>query len=130
MLLNELKIVVKGGGEMASGVTCRLFKSGFKKICLTDISHPMAVRREVSFCEAVYDGQKTVEGVTVELVESYDQVQGAWDEGRIPIVIDPEAKIIKYEPDEPLLPGEHTFSVWAVDNCKNEIFISHKFFIL
>ena len=56
MSLENLKIVVKGGGEMASGVTCRLFKSGFRKICMTDISQPQAVRREVSFCEAVYEG--------------------------------------------------------------------------
>jgi len=100
MSLNKLKIVVKGGGEMASGVICRLFKSGFNKICVTDISQPLAVRREVSFCEAVYDGQKVVEGVTVGLIESYDQVQGEWESGRIPIIVDPEAGVIDFlKPD-------------------------------
>ncbi len=100
MSLEKLKIVVKGGGEMASGVICRLFKSGFTKICVTDISQPMAVRREVSFCEAVYDGQKTVEGVTAVLIETYDQIQGLWDSGRIPIIVNPEAGVLGFlKPD-------------------------------
>jgi xanthine dehydrogenase accessory factor len=100
MSLGKLKIVVKGGGEMASGVICRLFKSGFAKICVTDILQPQAVRREVSFCEAVYDGEKTVEGVTARLTESYDEIQGAWDSGQIPIIVDPEAGVIDFlKPD-------------------------------
>jgi len=94
MSLGELKIVVKGGGDMASGVACRLIKSGFRKICLTEISKPQAVRREVAFCEAIYDGEKTVEGVTAGLIQSYDQIEGKWEQGRIPIIVDPEAKVI------------------------------------
>lgn len=43
---------------------------------------------------------------------------------------DPEAKTIKYEPDEPLLPGEHTLTVWAIDNSSNEILVSQKLYIL
>ncbi len=43
---------------------------------------------------------------------------------------DPEAKTIKYEPDMPLLSGEHSISVWAIDNSKNEAFVSHKFYII
>ena len=100
MALEKLKIVVKGGGEMASGVSCRLFKSGFKKLCITDILQPQAVRREVSFCEAVYDGQKAIEGVTARLISSHDQIQGVWDSGQIPIIADPEAGVIDFlKPD-------------------------------
>ena len=43
---------------------------------------------------------------------------------------DPDAKIIKYEPDEPLLPGEHTLSVWAIDNSSNEVLVSQTFYVL
>lgn len=43
---------------------------------------------------------------------------------------DPDAKTIKYELDDPLLPGEHTVSIWAFDNSKNEVLVSHKFYIL
>jgi len=100
MSINKLKIVVKGGGEMASGVTSRLYKSGFRKICMTDISQPKAVRREVSFCEAIYDGEKTVEGLTAKLIESYENIKGAWHIGQIPIIVDPEARVIDFlKPD-------------------------------
>ena len=100
MPLNYLKIVVKGGGEMASGVMCRLFKSGFTNICVTEVSQPQAVRREVSFCESIYDGEKTVEGVIARLIESYDQVEGVWDRNQLPIIVDPEARIIDFlKPD-------------------------------
>ena len=94
MALNELKIVVKGSGDLVSGVICRLFKSGFKRICATEISQPQAVRREVAFCEAVYDGEKTVEGVTARLIESYGQVKEIWEKGLIPILVDPDANVI------------------------------------
>ena len=43
---------------------------------------------------------------------------------------DPDAKTIKYEPDEPLLPGEHTLSVWAIDNSSNEVLVSQTFYVL
>jgi len=100
MSIEKLKIVVKGGGEMASGIAFRLNKSGFRKICMTDVSQPQAVRREVSFCEAINDGEKTVEGVTARLIESYNEIRGAWDRGQIPIVVDPEAKVIDFlKPD-------------------------------
>jgi len=94
MPLNYLKIVVKGGGEMASGVMCRLFKSGFTKICVTEVSQPQAVRREVSFCESIYDGEKTVEGVTARLIESHDQVEEVWHSNQVPIIVDPEARVM------------------------------------
>ncbi len=99
MSLGELKIVVKGG-DIASGVACRLFKSGFRKICMTEISQPQAVRRAVAFCEAVYDGEKTVEGVTAGLIQSYDQIESQWEQDRIPIMVDPEAGVIDFmKPD-------------------------------
>ena len=60
--VGELVVLIRGAGEVASGVTHRLHQSHFK-ICLTEIPHPMAVRREVAFSEAVYDGKKEVEGV-------------------------------------------------------------------
>ena len=67
---------------------------------MTDVSQPQAVRREVSFCEAVHDGQKTVEGITATLIASYEEIQGAWDSGQIPVLVDPEAGIIDYlKPD-------------------------------
>ena len=95
----ELKVLIKGGGDIASGVAHRLFHSQFK-VCLTEIPEPMAVRREVAFCEAVYEGEKEVEGVVSKLISSPDDVYQVWQESKIPLIIDPEADIRNYlKPD-------------------------------
>jgi len=90
--LNELVVLIRGAGELATGVAYRLHSSHFQ-ICLTDIDQPQAVRREVSFCEAVYDGEKKVEGVTAVRVASSGKVREAWQEDKIPLLVDPEARI-------------------------------------
>jgi xanthine dehydrogenase accessory factor len=92
MSIENIIVLIKGGGEMATGIAHRLNRCHFR-VCMTEISHPQAVRREVSFCEAVYDGEKTVEGLTARLVDSYDRIPDLWDTGKIPIIVDPEAKV-------------------------------------
>lgn len=76
---------------MASGVAWRLHKGGFK-ILLTEIERPIAVRRKVSFCEAVYDGQTVVEDVEAILVKTLDDVYMAWDNKKIPLLVDPQCE--------------------------------------
>ena len=90
--LTELKVLIKGGGEVASGVAHRLFRAHFK-VCLTETPRPQAVSRGVSFSEAVYDGEKEVEGVVARLVESASEIPTVWGENKIPIIVDPEATI-------------------------------------
>ena len=92
MAVNNLTVLIKGAGELATGVAHRLHKCRFK-VCLTEISKPQAVRRGVAFSEAVYDGQKEVEGVVARLISSPDQVIQVWREGEIPLLIDPEAGV-------------------------------------
>ncbi|MBM4351864.1 MAG: molybdenum hydroxylase, partial [Deltaproteobacteria bacterium] len=75
--LSELIVLIRGAGEMASGVAHRLRQSHFR-ICMTEISHPLAVRREVSFCEAVYEGEKEVEGVRAKLISVPDGIESEW----------------------------------------------------
>jgi xanthine dehydrogenase accessory factor len=90
--LNELVILIRGAGEMATGVAHRLASCHFK-VCLTETSNPQAVRREVAFSEAIFESEKKVEGVIARRVESADQIPEAWKEGKIPILMDPEAKV-------------------------------------
>lgn len=92
--LAGLRILVRGAGEMASGVAHRLAKSGFR-LLLTETSRPLAVRRAVSFCEVVYDKEKTVEGITARLVEGPEQWEAAWAAGELPLVIDPGMECLK-----------------------------------
>lgn len=89
--LEEIVVLIRGAGEMASGVAHRLYQSHFK-ICMVEIPQPLAVRREVSFCEAIYDGEKEVEGVRAKFVSTPEQIQPLWKKGKIPILIDPGGK--------------------------------------
>ncbi len=92
--LKDLIILIKGGGEMASGVAQRLVRSGFH-VCMTEIAEPLAVRRGVSFCEAVFVGQKAVEGLVARRVSGKEEVRRCWAEGEVPIVIDPQCAFRK-----------------------------------
>jgi xanthine dehydrogenase accessory factor len=98
--LSELIVLIKGGGEVASGIAHRLHRSHFR-VCVTEIANPLAVSRGTCFSEAVFDGVKTIEGVTAQLVSvSPEEVYRAWQQGNIPVVIDPEASIKeKIKPD-------------------------------
>jgi len=97
--LTDLVVLIKGGGEQASGVAHRLFRSNFK-ICMTEIPNPKAVRREVAFCEAVYGGEKEVEGVVAKRVGSKEEIFEVWKENKIPLLVDSQAKIKDYlKPD-------------------------------
>jgi xanthine dehydrogenase accessory factor len=92
--LTNLVVLIRGGGELASGVAHRLFQSHFK-VCLIEAEHPLAIRREVSFSEAIYETTKTVEGITAQFISSFPEVKQVWHSGRMPIWIDPAAAIIK-----------------------------------
>ena len=93
--LNEMVIVIKGAGEMASGVAWRLHMANFKKILMLETDHPMAVRREVSFCEAVHDGSKSVEGVTAVIADTVKSILAAWSQGYIAVAVDPQWHLLK-----------------------------------
>ena len=88
MKLSDIKVCVKGGGDIASGVAWRLHRCGLK-VFITEIPLPMAVRRKVSFCEAVYDGSAVVEGVEGFRVQKADDIYPAWEQGKIPVLVDP-----------------------------------------
>jgi len=89
--LGDLIVLIRGAGEMASGVAHRLHRSHFK-ICLLEIKHPLAVRREVSFCEAVYEDAKEVEGIHAKLISNPKEIGITWKGGKIPLLIDPDGK--------------------------------------
>lgn len=95
MRLDELVVLIKGGGEVASGVAHRLFHAHFK-VCLTETVYPKAVSRGVAFSEAVYDSEKEVEGVVAKLVKSASEIPKVWEENKLPIIVDPEATVADF----------------------------------
>jgi len=93
--IQGLKIVIKGAGEMATGIACRLFTANFKQIVMTEIPKPLTVRRTVAFSEVIYEKEWSVEGVTAALAVRTDEIAKIWKEGKIAVIIDPEWKIIE-----------------------------------
>lgn len=88
---SAIRVLVRGGGDLASGVAWRLHVSGFK-VAITEIHQPMAVRRTVSFCEAVYDKETHVEGVKAVCIHDAREVFAVWEKGWIPVMVDRDAE--------------------------------------
>jgi xanthine dehydrogenase accessory factor len=87
--LTGLVILNKGAGEAASAIAHRLHVSHFK-VCMTELRNPLAVCRATTYSEAIFDTEKTIEGVTAELVRAdLESVNKIWAKNRIPIVVDP-----------------------------------------
>lgn len=98
--LKDRVILIKGAGEMASGVACRLFRANFRRILMLETPSPLAVRRRVSFCEAVPEGTQTVEGIEAIRVSEDAEIFKQWDEGKIAVRVDPEGlSVPRFEPD-------------------------------
>jgi xanthine dehydrogenase accessory factor len=83
------RILIKGAGEMASGVALRLFRSGYR-ILFTELERPLSIRRTVSFSECVDRGRWVVEGVHSVRIEKVEEASKIWNSGGIPLVVDPE----------------------------------------
>ncbi len=96
-------ILIRGGGDLASGVALRLHRAGLKVI-ISELAQPLAVRRSVAFAEAVYAGQVTVEEVTAKLIER-GQVRATLDAGEIPVLVDPDASILSELPISVVIDG-------------------------
>ena len=88
------RILIKGAGDLATGTAVRLHRAGFPLV-MTDIAQPTAVRRTVAFCQCMYDGVQTVEGITARRVDSGAEALAALEKGEIPVLNDPEANILR-----------------------------------
>lgn len=86
-------IVVRGGGDLATGSIYKLKKSGFPVLIL-EVSNPSAIRRNVAFCEAVYQGSQTVEDMTCYLADSLEQAEQFLAEGKLSVLVDPMGESI------------------------------------
>ena len=119
---NDLKILVRGAGDIASGIIWSLAYAGFN-VCCTEVEKPSTIRTEVAFSTAIYDGKKTLDGVECIFCEgshsspiqgdshSVDHIVGAsytsanqiitndiykcWEEKKVALIIDQDAKILE-----------------------------------
>jgi xanthine dehydrogenase accessory factor len=83
-------ILLRGGGDLASGTALRLFRAGLHLV-ITELPQPLAVRRTVSFAQVVYSRQIVVEGVTARLALDSDHARRLLGEGVLPVLVDPLA---------------------------------------
>lgn len=88
-------IIVRGGGDLASGIIYKLYKSGFS-VLICEISKPSSIRRFVSFSEAIYDRQQTVENLTCYKAENINQAKQMLDENKLVIIHDETMECLNY----------------------------------
>jgi xanthine dehydrogenase accessory factor len=89
----SVTIIIRGGGDLASGIALRLFRSGLR-LLITELPEPLVVRRAVSFAEAVYNGKTLVEGVAGVLAVNINQAKEIWRNGAIPVMVDPQLRVL------------------------------------
>jgi xanthine dehydrogenase accessory factor len=85
--------VIKGAGDLATGVALRLHRAGFL-VVMTEIAQPTPVRRTVAFAEAVYDGSSVVEGVECLLAGEPAEALAVVGTGRVAVLVDPEGTVV------------------------------------
>lgn len=103
----KTRIVIRGAGDLATGIAHRLYKAGFRHIFMVELRRPTTVRRTVSFSEAAFTGEHTVENVTAVLVKEnasfprlLDEAEKIITAGAIPIITIPSEELLKiYHPD-------------------------------
>jgi xanthine dehydrogenase accessory factor len=90
----SIPVVIRGGGDLASGVALRLHRAGIG-LAILELEKPMAVRRTVSFAEAIYSGSIEIEGVIGRHAEKMEDCERIAYEGEIPVLIDPKGEYLK-----------------------------------
>ena len=91
-------MIVRGGGDIATGTIYKLYQCGFKVLVL-EIENPSAIRRHVAFSETIYQGTQTIEDVTCYLAKDLEEAVSMLEEGKLTMLVDPEGtSIFSLEP--------------------------------
>lgn len=89
MLFSDALIVVRGGGDLATGVIYRLSKAGFPVI-VAELARPLTIRRAVAVSSAVFDGVIEIEGLRARRVADGAEARALAAEGQIAVLVDPD----------------------------------------
>mgnify|MGYP003594776798 CR=1 FL=1 len=85
--------VVRGAGDLGTGIAYRLWRCGFRVVCL-DLERPLVIRRTVAFASAIYEGRITVEGAQADRIFFADEAVYVWGNNGIPVMADPDGRAI------------------------------------
>lgn len=94
MVKMESLIVVRGGGDIATGTIYKLNKCGYRVLVL-ETQNPSAIRRNVAFCEAVYEKSMQVEDVRARLAGTIEEAEKVMAEGDVAVLVDPDGQCLK-----------------------------------
>lgn len=92
MLFGDTQILIRGGGDLATGVAYRLHKAGFP-IMVLELPWPMVVRRRVALATAVHEGEVRVEGLVGRRVDDLEQAIQLASRGLIPVLVSPRLPV-------------------------------------
>ena len=87
-------VIIRGAGDIATGITLRLHRSGYRLI-LTDLPQPTSIRRTVCFSEAVWRGRCTVEDTEAVLAHTPQEALALTEQGWVAVLTDPESACIR-----------------------------------
>lgn len=92
-------VLIKGAGDLSTGIAHRLKRSGFQ-VVMTEIDKPTTVRRTVAFSQAVFDGEVQVEGIKAKRAKDIQEVSNILKKNNIPVIVDPQCNILEHiKPD-------------------------------
>ena len=94
-MFEDLKVLVRSGGDLASAVVQKLHRSGFK-VVISELEHPMMVRRTVSFSNSVYTKRFSVEGIEAVYVKNQKELEDCLSKGSIPVTTLSEEALFKF----------------------------------
>ena len=86
-------VIVRGGGDIATGTIARLYQCGFPLLIL-ETANPSCIRRTISFCEAVTESEMMVEGMKAKKAASLEEAYEIYQQGGIPLMVDEEGLLI------------------------------------
>jgi xanthine dehydrogenase accessory factor len=84
-MFEDVRVLIKGAGDLATGVAARLWRSGFL-VAMTELAQPLTIRRSVAFAEAVYAGEVKVEEITARRLSDLADIESAWQASVIPVL--------------------------------------------
>lgn len=87
-------VVVRGGGDLATGVIMRLSNAGLPVVVL-ETEKPTVIRTTVSFAQAMFGGTTTVEGMLAKRCSDVDEAMAALQRGIIPLLSDPQGRTLQ-----------------------------------
>jgi xanthine dehydrogenase accessory factor len=98
-VLEDIKVAVRGGGDLASGVVYRLHRAGAQVVVL-ELAQPRVIRRAVAFASAVLEGTIEIEGIVGRRVETLEAAEEAIRDAEVPVLVDPQGDTIRrWHPD-------------------------------